>query len=91
MKSDHQQLAPTDQLLSNLPKGVAAKVRGFQDQHAPAHVLRRLAELGFLRGEVVKVLRRVAGGEPVAVRVGNSTFALRRHEADCIRVEVLSS
>jgi ferrous iron transport protein A len=31
--------------------------------------------------------RAVPGGDPLVVRVGNSTFALRRAEAACIRLE----
>lgn len=47
----------------------------------------RLRELGFIAGEPVRVLRRCQpGGEPLAVRVGVSTFALRRAEADCVLV-----
>ena len=49
---------------------------------------RQLEEIGFLPGEPVSVLSRgVWGGEPLAVRVGLSTFALRRDEARCIEVE----
>jgi ferrous iron transport protein A len=46
----------------------------------------RLAELGFLAGERVRILARAPFGNPLAVRVGSGTFALRRVEADCIRV-----
>jgi|SRR6185312_11541879 ferrous iron transport protein A len=47
----------------------------------------RLAELGFIVGETVSVLRRGPGGrEPIAVQVGDTVFALRRLEAGCIRV-----
>jgi ferrous iron transport protein A len=46
----------------------------------------RLEELGFLPGERVIVLRRAPAGEPLAVRVGHATYALRRAEAACIRV-----
>jgi ferrous iron transport protein A len=46
----------------------------------------RLEELGFLPGERVRVLARAAGGEPLSVRVGHSTYALRRQEAACVRV-----
>lgn len=50
----------------------------------------RLAEIGFLTGERVQVLSRgVPGGDPIAVRVGTSTFALRRAEAACVRVAPL--
>ena len=49
---------------------------------------RQLEEIGFLPGEPVSVLSRgVWGGEPLAVRVGLSTFALRRDEARCIEGE----
>ncbi|HKE44691.1 MAG TPA: FeoA family protein [Steroidobacteraceae bacterium] len=48
----------------------------------------RLSELGFFVGERLRVVARGPfGGEPIAVRVGTSTFALRRHEADCIRID----
>ncbi|MGE0189002.1 MAG: ferrous iron transport protein A [Steroidobacteraceae bacterium] len=53
--------------------------------------LRRMAEIGFLPGEPVKILARVPGGDPLAVRVGNSTFALRRREARCVQVRVMAA
>ena len=49
--------------------------------------LHRLAEIGFLPGEVVEIVARAGGrGGPIAVRVGGSTFALRAHEAALLRV-----
>lgn len=46
-----------------------------------------LADLGFLPGEAVQVLAAaLPGGDPLVVRVGHSTFALRRAEAACVRV-----
>ncbi|MDO8450628.1 MAG: FeoA family protein [Rhodoferax sp.] len=51
-------------------------------------VVRRLAELGFLPGEIVTVLRRGPGGrEPIAVQIGETVFALRSLEASCIQVQ----
>jgi ferrous iron transport protein A len=51
-------------------------------------MLRRLAELGFIAGEPVQVLRRGPGGrDPLAVRVGDTLFALRLAEARCIEVD----
>ena len=42
-------------------------------------LLLRLLEIGFLPGERVRVVARAFPvGDPVAVRVGRSTFALRR-------------
>ena len=54
-----------------------------------AVALRRLGELGFLPGEPVQVLRRGPGGrEPLAVMIGETMFALRLLEAQCVEVEV---
>jgi ferrous iron transport protein A len=47
----------------------------------------RLEEVGFLPGErVIVIARGQPGNEPLAVRVGHSTFALRRAEAACVQV-----
>ena len=46
-----------------------------------------LAEIGFLPGETVQLTAwGPFGGDPLVVRVGDSTFALRRAEAACVRV-----
>lgn len=46
-----------------------------------------LEDIGFISGEIVTVTGRSAlGGDPLVVRVGASTFALKRAEAKCIRV-----
>lgn len=47
----------------------------------------RLAEIGFVPGEAVRIVATgVPGREPLAVRLGHTTFALRRHEAALVRV-----
>lgn len=52
-----------------------------------AHTLLRLLEVGFLPGERVRLTAcGLPGRDPLAVRVGQSTFALRRHEAALVRV-----
>jgi ferrous iron transport protein A len=49
---------------------------------------RRLMELGFVPGERIRLLKRgMPGGEPLAIKVGNSTFALRRFEAALVAVQ----
>ncbi|TDP71140.1 FeoA family protein [Roseateles toxinivorans] len=49
--------------------------------------LRRLGELGFIPGEPLQLLRRGPGGrEPLAVLIGDTLFALRLLEAQCIHV-----
>ena len=79
-------------LLCDLPDGVPATVSQVCAGGAGAGLspqqLRRLAELGFLPGEPVQVLHRGPGGrEPLAVRVGDTMFALRLLEARCISVD----
>ncbi|MCU0952653.1 MAG: ferrous iron transport protein A [Burkholderiaceae bacterium] len=65
-------------------------------KNAPARVLRvthhgeladRLHDLGFIAGEAVRVVAQAIGGDPIAVRVGHSTFALRRAEAAGVLVQ----
>ena len=47
----------------------------------------RLMEIGFVEGEPVRVIAHgYPGREPIAVRIGGTTFALRRFEADRILV-----
>jgi len=47
----------------------------------------RLTEIGFVPGEAVRIVATgLSGREPLAVRLGHTTFALRRHEASFIRV-----
>lgn len=49
---------------------------------------RQLEEIGFFAGEQVMVMARgFPGGDPLVVRVGQSTFALRGAEAACVQVE----
>lgn len=63
--------------------------------HTPAHVPEWsgwLAEIGFLPGERVQLLgRAIPGGDPLVVRVGDSTFALRVAEAACVQVRPVAS
>ena len=52
-----------------------------------AEVETRLIELGFMEGAVVEILHEGAfGRDPIAVRVNQSTIALRRREAMSIFV-----
>jgi ferrous iron transport protein A len=56
---------------------------------ARSTVSRRLLELGFCPGERVEVIEEIwPGGDPIAVRIGNSVFALRRREAAAVMVNV---
>lgn len=79
--------------LAELARGESAVVEGLQaiDSGPNASerdsMLARLRDLGFVRGARCEVLARMwFGGDPIAVRVGGSTFALRRSEAAAVRV-----
>ena len=77
-------------LLSLLPNGAHAVVTRVAASNSDVGeaTLRRLGELGFIAGEPVQVLRRGPGGrEPLAVQVGETLFALRLLEAQCIEVQ----
>ncbi|MDP1647963.1 MAG: FeoA family protein [Rubrivivax sp.] len=74
--------------LDALPTGVPAVVHAVSAPAAAPEWAQWLDEIGFIPGERVMVTARgVPGGDPLVVRVGNSTFALRRAEAACIRLE----
>jgi len=74
--------------LAELGLGQAMQVHSVR---APVHAPEWadwLAEIGFLPGEAVEILSRgLPGGDPLVVRIGQSTFALRRAEAACIQVQ----
>ena len=76
--------------LSDLPNGAQAWVTSLEPLSADVGeaTVRRLGELGFLPGEPLQLLRRGPGGrEPLAVQVGDSLFALRWVEAQCVVVQ----
>ena len=90
MYKDHTDSgAPSIHHLAMLKKGDSAIVTGLSasegaDQQA---IKMRLLELGFSAGEKVRVVAEsFPSRDPMAVRIGNSTFALRRHEAAMIRI-----
>jgi ferrous iron transport protein A len=81
--------APTDIRLTDLGIGTRARVVSVSaaDAGTPVELGRRLAELGFLPGEAVRIVARgLMSRAPIAVRIGTGTFALRLFEAACIRV-----
>lgn len=73
--------------LDQLPKNTRGVITAVNTQDENADVSRRLLELGFVAGETVRVIAKgyFASG-PMAVRVGGTTFALRRFEAAMITV-----
>ena len=76
------------QRLDGAPQGVPFRVRHVDHDAAVPERARQLEEIGFFPGERVTVMARgVPGGDPLVVRIGLSTFALRRAEAACVRIE----
>src|SRR3954470_7206945 len=81
--------------LSDLRAGESAIVAGLGQAGLPGAdaegrdaLFARLRDIGFHPGARCEVIARnwLFGG-PVAVRIGGSTFALRRVEAEAVRIE----
>lgn len=85
--------------LSDLPIGVDADVVAVRlptDLNAVSaedrDILLRLIEIGFVPGERVRVIAvGHPGREPIAVRVGGTTFGLRRFEAEWVQIQPLNA
>jgi ferrous iron transport protein A len=80
---------PVSHHLAMLHKGESAIVTGLMpvDDEEDHVIQMRLLELGFAPGEAVRVIAEsFPGRDPLAVRIGNTTFALRRREASMIRI-----
>ncbi|QBE67290.1 ferrous iron transport protein A [Pseudoduganella lutea] len=86
-------VAPSSISLDALAVGKSGTVVRVAPGNSPdtedgADLARRLMELGFVPGEKIRMLKRgMPGGEPLAIRVGNSTFALRRFEAALVAIQ----
>ncbi len=73
------------------PVGTPCIVRGVSAPASNPDLKSQLEDIGFVPGESVQVtVRGFPGDDPLAVRVGESTFALRAAEAACIEVEALA-
>ena len=70
--------------LADMRRGEQGVIAGID---LPDDIARRLMELGFLPGGMVKVGRSAPGGDPRVFEVDGSEVALRRETTDCIRVE----
>jgi len=85
--------------LAHLRRGQVAVVSGLVEsaaidsgRDASQSLVTRLRDLGFVPGARCEVVARMwLGGDPIAVRIGGSTFALRRAEAAAVRVEISAS
>jgi ferrous iron transport protein A len=81
-------LAPGSFSLSALPPGTTGVVIGV-GLGANTALERRLMELGFVSGERIEILTEARPGrDPFIVRIGTTTFALRRAEVENVWVEL---
>jgi ferrous iron transport protein A len=68
----------------SLPAQIGDSAEAAEDA---AMIVRRLMEIGFVAGEGFEIVAEAKpGGDPIAVRVGGSIFALRRREAAMVTV-----
>ena len=81
--------------LGQVNRGFCGRINAIQ-VHDGAHgwaapeIESRLLELGFVEGAEIKVLHEgPIGGDPIAVRINDTTIALRRREAMAIMVTSL--
>lgn len=81
--------------LSQLHAGARGRVEGVIDDESTlgeetgATIVMRLIELGFVPGELFEIIAEARpSGDPLAVRIGGSCFALRRREASAVMVSV---
>ena len=89
-------LEPALSDLAQLRRGDVAIVLGLVDTAAidagrssNESLVARLCDLGFVPGAHCEVIARMwPGGDPMAVRIGGSTFALRRAEAAAVQVRL---
>jgi ferrous iron transport protein A len=76
--------------LSVLSQGSSGLIVGVGTQSGSmSPVERRLLELGFISGEQFEIVAEAwPGRDPFVVRIGNTTLALRRREAESVWVEL---
>ena len=75
--------------LTELPRRTAAIVESVEDRAPQDGIARRLRELGFVSGEPVEVMAAgPVGAEPLLVQIGFTRFALRRAEAERVRIRL---
>jgi ferrous iron transport protein A len=73
--------------LSELAKGATAVIHDVEDSQQNDPISRRLRDLGFVRGEPVRIVAQgPIGGDPLLVEIGFTRFALRRAEAARVQV-----
>ncbi len=77
---------PKTRKLSDLSPGDVARVVRISGK---GPLLRRLMDMGFVKGEIVKVVRKAPLGDPIEFEVKGYNISLRKEEADHVLVELV--
>lgn len=76
--------------LGSLEVGERGLIEEVGERASSAGLMTRLLQMGFLVGAQVEVLHEAPfGKDPIAVRVRGATLALRRDEANLIKVSMV--
>ena len=87
MRSPNTNIYPKHLRLADASIGEVFTVDKINAPAAAPEWVAQLEDIGFLAGERVSIMARsLPGGDPLVVRVGLSTFALRMVEAACVLV-----
>ena len=79
------------QNLGMLVPGDAAEIIGFEESKELESFLYRLYEVGFLIGEKLEVLNHAPISKcPISIKIKDATYALRREDANLIRVRKIA-
>lgn len=73
--------------LAHLETGTSAEIEFIHDEFTHRD---RFLELGFTSGAPVQVLRRALFGDPIVIQVRGSRFALRKSDAQNIKIKKTS-
>jgi ferrous iron transport protein A len=76
-------MIPHIRTLANIPRNASFSIT---DLEGDAVLVSRLREMGFVRGETVEVVGRAPFGEPLLVEIRGATVALRKEEAQCVKL-----
>ncbi len=87
---EKKQVAETHERLSGLGTGERGEVVGISG-NCRGQQRRRLLDLGVIPGTVISTQMRSAGGDPTAYEIRGATIALRKAQADLIRIKRLRS
>ena len=68
---------------SQLQYGEKVKIDEIDDQHPSS---RRIIEIGFTPGQEIELINKSVFNDPLAFSVRGTIIAIRKNEADCIKV-----